>query len=397
MPGHSTGAPQKSRHDKQHSGHSTRADGYKQGRTISRDSTASQESYKDPHADHNTREQYHGDYSRHSEGQQGRRGAPPTRHVNGRGSETLGFIPGSADSPQSTNACGSCAAMGWSGCKALLCCIFTCGFYGSQDPCLPVNSESSTDHPSKADAEQPHPPNGMSVSNPTCGIPLEPSIKPSKQPSKLPPSDSFHYKDVRIGGQTVVYPTSSSGPKRTRTGGKGDSQRPVSNTSTIYSREDLDLDDLSDSGTDIDSLITKKLLELYALHQIDQLAKCTSDSSFSRKTNEISELISSIAQDYNLEQQEAECRLVHGVIRISTRKAKKNKYSNSQAQEPVHQQPRANGRNDRGTLLPDSGNETMTYTFNSSETYSSSSATAYSPYQHDTETDSSGAPLLHVL
>lgn len=423
MPGHSTGAPQKSRHDKQHWGHSTRADGYKQGRTISRDRTASQESYKDPHADHNTREQYNGDHTRHSEGQQGRRGAPSTRHVNGRGSETLGFIPGSADSPQSTNACGSCTSMGWSGCKALLCCVLTCGFCGSRDLCLPVNNESSTDHPSKADPEQPHPPNGMPVSKPTCGIPLESSIKPSKQPSKLPPSDSFRYKDVRIGGQTVVYPTSSSGPKRTRTGGKGDSQRPVSNTSTIYSREDLDLDDLCDSGTDIDSLITKKLLELYALHQIDQLAKCTSDSSFSRKTNEISELICSIAQDYNLEQREAECRLVHGVIRISTRKGKKNKNSNSQAQEPVHQQPRANWTNDRGTLLPDSGNETMTYTFNSSEmepevkvseltrsdelarkmrhysgiTDSSSSATAYSHYQHDTETDSSGAPLLHVL
>lgn len=257
--------------------------------------------------------------------------------------------------------------MGWSGCKALLCCVLTCGFCGSRDLCLPVNNESSTDHPGKADPEQPNPPNGVSVSNPTCGIPLETSIKPSKQPSNLPPSDSFRYKDVRIGGQTVVYPTSSSGPKRTRTGGKGDSQRPVSNTSTIYSREDLDLDDLCDSGTDIDSLITKKLLELYALHQIDQLAKCTSDSSFSRKTNEISELICSIAQDYNLEQREAECRLVHGVIRISTRKGKKNKNSNSQAQEPVHQQPRANWTNDRGTLLPDSGNETMTYTFNSSE------------------------------
>lgn len=259
--------------------------------------------------------------------------------------------------------------MGWSGCKALLCCVLTCGFYGSREPCLPVN-ETSTDHPTKADPDPHH--HTVSWSNPTCGIPLEPSNKPSK-PSKLPMSDSFRYQDVRIAGERVVYPSHiPSAPKRIRPagGGKGagggdsgNQQRPISNTS-LYSREDLDLDALSESGTDIDSLITKKLLELYALHQIDQLAKCTSDSSFSRKTNEISELIYSIAQDYNLEEQEAECRLVHGVIRISTRKGKRNK--NPPPQEPPQQQQqRANGRTDGGTLPPDSGNETMTYTFDS--------------------------------
>lgn len=241
--------------------------------------------------------------------------------------------------------------MGWSGCKALICCVLTCGFYGSREPCLPVN-ESSTDHPPKVGSES-HPSNGMAVSNPTCGIPME-SAKTTK-PSKLPTSDSFRYPDVRIAGQTVRYPVTA--PKRTRTPGKGESQRPVSNTS-LLSREDYDLDDLSETGTDIDSLITKKLLELYALHQIDQLAKCTSDSSFSRKTNEISELIYSIAQDYNLEEQEAECKLVHGVIRISTRKGKRNKNHQSAGQ-------RQNGRSD-GTL-PDSGNETMTNTFMSSD------------------------------
>uniref|UniRef100_A0A8C9Y511 Keratinocyte differentiation factor 1 n=1 Tax=Sander lucioperca TaxID=283035 RepID=A0A8C9Y511_SANLU len=260
------------------------------------------------------------------------------RNGTARGSETIGFIPGSADStPTNRHACGSCASVGWSGCKALICCVLTCGFYGSREPCLPVN-ESSTDHPPKAGSE-PHPPNGIA----------------STKPSKLPMSDSFRYPDVRIAGQTVKYTVAA--PKRTRTPGKGESQRPVSNTS-LLSREDYDLDDLGDTGTDIDSLITKKLLELYALHQIDQLAKCTSDSSFSRKTNEISELIYSIAQDYNLEEQEAECKLVHGVIRISTRKGKRNKSHQSTGQ-------RTNGRSD-GTL-PDSGNETMTNTLMSSD------------------------------
>lgn len=189
----------------------------------------------------------------------------------------------------------------------------------------------------------------MAVTNPTCGIPLEPSK--STKASKLPTSDSFRYQDVRFAGQMVRYPVAA--PKRTRTPGRGETQRPVSNTS-LLSRDDYDLDDLSDTGTDIDSLITKKLLELYALHQIDQLAKCTSDSSFSRKTNEISELIYSIAQDYNLEEQEAECKLVHGVIRISTRKGKRNKSHQSTGQRP------------NGTL-PDSGNETMTNTLVSSD------------------------------
>uniref|UniRef100_H3CW98 Keratinocyte differentiation factor 1 n=1 Tax=Tetraodon nigroviridis TaxID=99883 RepID=H3CW98_TETNG len=261
--------------------------------------------------------------------------------------ETIGFIPGSADGAAGTRgACGSCASMGWSGCKALICCVLTCGFYGSREPCLPVN-ESSTDHPAKAGGD-PHPPNGTAAASPSGDPHLEPS-RPSK-PAKLPTSDSFRYPDVRIAGRTVRYPVSA--PKRTRPPGRGESQRPASNSS-LLSCENDDLD-VSDTGTDIDSLITKKLLELYALHQIDQLAKCTSDSSFFRKTNEICDLIYSIAQDYNLEEQEAECKLVHGVIRISTRKGKRNKSYQSGG-------PRPNGRSD-GTL-PDSGNETMTNTF----------------------------------
>lgn len=195
----------------------------------------------------------------------------------------------------------------------------------------------------------------MALSNPTCGVSLEPS-----KPKQLPSSGSFRYGDVYFAGKKVEYPVNSEAPpRRTRMPGKGDNQRPISNTS-IYSREDLDLDDLDDGGTDIDSLITKKLLELYQMHQIEQLAKCTSDVSFSRKTNEISDLINSIAQDYNLEEQEAECRLVHGVIRISTRN-KSSKGCKSKDYKPHEALQHMNGRRD-GTL-PDSGNETMTFTF----------------------------------
>ncbi|XP_034031053.1 keratinocyte differentiation factor 1 [Thalassophryne amazonica] len=393
MPGHSTGA-QQTRHHKHHSS-SSRADKYRQARTMSRESAGDRDCCRDPHGEH--AQNHHADHSRYPD-RYSRRSQP--RNGTGRRSETIGFIPGSADNaPMSGRACGSCASMGWSGCKALICCVLTCGFYGSKEPCLPLN-ESSTDHSPKTGAE-PHPPNGMAGTTPAFITPLETSK--STKASKLPMNDSFRYPDVRIAGKTVKYPISA--PKRPRVPGKGDNQRPDSNAS-LYSREDFDLDDLSDTGTDIDSLITKKLLELYAWHQIDQLAKCTSDSSFSRKTNEISELIYSIAQDYNLEEQEAECKLVHGVIRISTRKGKRNKSSGQ----------RPNGRSD-GTLPPDSGNDTMNYMSSdvpevkvseqtpsdelarkmrlySTRKYSSSMATAYSPYHHDTETDSSGAPLL---
>uniref|UniRef100_A0A9J8C1C5 Keratinocyte differentiation factor 1a n=1 Tax=Cyprinus carpio carpio TaxID=630221 RepID=A0A9J8C1C5_CYPCA len=343
MPGHSTGTHHKTR---PHGSSRSRADGYKQSRTYSRDSSTSQETYKENYIEQ----------PRSIDSQFPRKTHP--LYANGRGSETLGFIPGSADSPQGTQACGSCASLGWSGCKAVLCCILTCGFYGSRKPCLPAN-ESSTDNPLKTEPE-PKKPNGLALSNPTCGVSLEPS-----KSRQLRSSESFRYGDVYFAGKKVEYPVNSEAPpRRTRTTGKGDNNhRPSSNTS-IYSREDLDLDDLDDGGTDIDSLITKKLLELYKMHQIEQLAKCTSDVSFSRKTIEISDLINSIAQDYNLEEQEAECRLVHGVIRISTRNKSSKGYKSKDYKSHDAMQ-HINGRRD-GTL-PDSGNETMTFTFSDGE------------------------------
>ncbi|XP_051999690.1 keratinocyte differentiation factor 1-like [Xyrauchen texanus] len=376
MPGHSTGTHHKMR---PHSSSRSRADGYRQSRTM-------QDTYKE----------HYSEQPRSVDAQFPRKTHP--HYANGRASETLGFIPGSADSPQGTQACGSCASLGWSGCKALLCCILTCGLYGSRKPCLPPN-ESSTDNPLKAEPE-PRKPNGLALSNPTCGV------EPSK-PRQLPSSNSFRYQDVCIGGKKVEYTVNSeSHPRRTRRG-KGDNQRPISNTS-IYSRDELDLDDLDDGGTDIDSLITKKLLELYKMHQIEQLAKCTSELSFSRKTNEISDLINSIAQDYNLEEQEAECRLVHGVIRISTRhKTNKGKGKDNKPQDAIQH---ANGRSD-GTL-PDSGNETMTLTFSDVEPEMQVSESTTSDllarniqnemrgysgknFCSSSATDSSGVPLLH--
>lgn len=345
MKGHSSGAPATSRHHKHHQQHqhhhhssSSRVDKYRAARTISRDSSTSQDSHKD------LQHQHHSDYHRHSRG----RSRPGTG--TSRGSETIGFIPGSADGggPAGRHTCGACSSLGWSSCKAFICCLLTCGFYGSREPCLPVTAtgaESSTDNPPKAGAES-RPLRG--------GGGLAADGQPSRH-SKLPTSDSFRYPDVRIAGQTVVYPvTSSKGTRTPRRVGGGDSRRPVSGAS-LLSLDD-DQEEETEQLSDVDSLISKKLLELYALHQIDQLARCTSDSSFSRKTNEISELIYSVAQDLNLQEREAECRLVHGVIRISTRKNQKNR-SLQGGRRPT---TNTGGRFD-GTLPPDSGNETMTF------------------------------------
>ncbi|XP_041963557.1 keratinocyte differentiation factor 1 [Alosa sapidissima] len=429
MPGHSMGANHK---PPSHHTSRTRAESYGHSRSCSRDSGTSQDSPREHHSNNNLLSSSSGGgssnhhYSKHknhshhhnhnhSHGHHHRSQSEGrkthSRHTNGRGSETIGFIPGSADAAQGVPpACGSCASLGWSGCKALICCILTCGFYGTREPCLPVHNESSTDNPPAKSSEAEIQPlgNGMALTNPTCGVPLE-ARKPERE---LPNSDSFRYKDVRIAGKKVHY---QPGPaKRNNSAAKSGGQK--ERTSSIYSREDLDLDDIDDSKADIDSLITKKLLDLYKLHQIEQLAKCTSDSSFSRKTNEISDLIYSIAQDYNLEEQEAECRLVHGVIRISTRKGKnKNSYGRNKDSSSQDALLHLNGQRD-GTL-PDSGHETMTLTFSSFEpevkvsdltpsdelarrmrvhsgrTYSSSSATVYSPTSHDTYF--SGSPLLH--
>ncbi|XP_023188159.1 keratinocyte differentiation factor 1-like [Xiphophorus maculatus] len=379
MPGHSSGAPQTSRHSKHHT--STSQGNHKPSRTIYRESMGLSD-LRDLHGEHFR------DHPRHSESKNGTSRTYP-RNGTARGSETIGFIPGLADSaPASRPSCSSCPSMGWSGCKALLCGMLNSGCCGSRELSLPVN-ESSTDHPPKSGSE---PSNGMALTNPTCGVSMEPS-KPTKS-ARLPTSESFRYQDVRFRGEIVNYPVNPS--KLTRPPAKGESQRLISNTS-LWSNDYYDPCDT----TDVDSLITKKLLELYTFHQIEELAKCTTDSSFIRKTNEISDLIYNIAQNYNLEEQEVECKLVHGVIRISTRKAKK---------KASHQRP--NGRND-GTL-PESGNETMTQTFMSSDfpevkvseqtpsdelvrkmtqygsrTYSSSTSTAYSPYQHNTGTNSS--------
>ncbi|XP_023667199.1 keratinocyte differentiation factor 1 [Paramormyrops kingsleyae] len=411
MPGRSTRGPPNPRPHPRYVSRPETA-GYRQAPLYYKDGKVARESQREPRVE----------LPRPSNPRYPHKARPPI--VNGCGAETLGFVPGSADSAVPPPPCGPCGSLsGWSGCLAFVCCMLTCGLYGAPKPCRTTDESSTDPEPGvgtattssgKRDPEMyasNFTSNGLSLSNPTCGVSLEP---PSKS-VKLPAFDSFSYRDVRIGGQKVRYPDGPSASRRARPPGatpKGETPRPISNTS-IYSREDLYLDDPSDSGTDIDTLIQRKLLELYKMHQIEQLAQCTSDSSFSRRTNEISDLINSIAQDYNLQEQEAECRLVQGVIRISTRK---NKVLRDRDPAPQEAWSRVNGRRDK--TISDSGHDTMTDTFNSNDTEpevkvseqtqsdelarklrhsgraASSTSPLASPHHQEMDTDSSGAPLL---
>ncbi|MBN3310911.1 KDF1 factor, partial [Amia calva] len=364
MPGNSAGSHQKPHYQGQHKGrhagegYRQAGEGTRQTRPVSRDSSLSQEIHKDSSPDQKG--------ARRSAPQPARKAL--ARDANGRESETIGFIPGSADNPPGAQSCGACSSVGWRSCGALICCMVTCGFYKAETPvCVPCLAHAETSTEDVKVVPEPKHSNGVALSNPTCGVPLE------SRPHKSPLTESFTYTDIKIKGERVALASEGvrrhghayAAPKRTPSSKsiqKGDGLRPISYTS-CYSLEDPDqfLDDLPDSGTDIDSLITRKLLELYKLHQIDQLAKCTSDSVFFRKTSEIAELINNIAQDYNLDEQDAECRLVHGVIRISTRKSKRPKPdpAHASASHSHDSGPRVEERSRRNGTLPDSGNDTM--------------------------------------
>ncbi|XP_036371831.1 keratinocyte differentiation factor 1-like [Megalops cyprinoides] len=312
-------------------------------------------------------------------------------------SETLGYIPGSASSSRGEKACSACPAPGWRGCRVAVCYLLTCGLYRACHhcryvPCLPAN-ESSTDPPERDPTE---------AVSPVC---VEP------KPSNLLQFDSIRYPDIRIAGKEVILPDTAvrkSAPSRPPEEEKGNSQRPFSSVDNL-SLQDDEPDEWDEDGGDVDALIARKLLELYTLHQIEQLALCTSDSVFLSKTGEISRLIRDVVQEHHLQEEEAECRLVHGIIRISTRKSRRKR------------RPRREGWGSGVEGTPrDSGNDTMMDSLDSNyidhvqiseqtsadklarqmwasgrRAHSSSSPTTSSACHQDV--DSSGTPLLYTI
>ncbi|TDH04365.1 hypothetical protein EPR50_G00152060 [Perca flavescens] len=258
------------------------------------------------------------------------------KDANGKESETIGFIPGSAEPPSATQTCNPCAPP--SSCRTFVCSVLTCGLYrvcqrSVLAPSLAPN-ESSPDEPEKV------------------------SLGPVKPGDDKEEDCADWLGDVRIAGVKVDSPgeyldveakSPSYAPPR---GG----QTPPRHASL---HDSMRFEDWEDGEEDVDSLITKKLLELYSEYQIEELARCTSDSVFLRKSKAINQLINSLAEEHKMGEQEAECRLVRGIIRISTRKSAKRRPHISR----------------RERTLSDSGNETMresdSFSFSNNNDYKS--------------------------
>ncbi|KAI1231112.1 Keratinocyte differentiation factor 1, partial [Lamprotornis superbus] len=338
---------------------------------------------------------------------------------NGREAETITFISGTAEAPPNQSLCCSSLSQAWNTYKAVFCCIVTCGgCFQDCSVCIPYPgpAETSTEDGKNGDY------NGRLPNSPTNTSPAE---KNGNQIKKSSMGSSFSYPDVKLKG-IPVYPNRSPNhhlesdsccKELLEKPFRNSMEKPPLPSSHRSSEEyysfhesDVDISELngSMSSRQIDVLIFKKLTELFSVHQIDELAKCTSDTVFLEKTNKISDLINSITQDYNLDEQDAECRLVRGIIRISTRKSRVRPHICS----PSHED-----RSSRGNA-PDSGNETMLESMVISQdelavqiseetpadvmarnmrrhSSAGSPASRDSSFQ-DTETDSSGAPLLQV-
>ncbi|XP_062292179.1 keratinocyte differentiation factor 1 [Scomber scombrus] len=306
------------------------------------------------------------------------------KDANGKESETIGFIPGSADPSSSTQTCNPCASP--KNCRTFICSVLTCGLYrvcqrSVLAPCLAPN-ESSPDEPEKV------------------------SLQAVNQGDNKEEDGTDWLGDVRIAGVKVDSPREYLEVESKYVHLSSIQTQP----SHLSLQESMRFDDWEEGDENVDSLITKKLLELYSEYQIEELARCTTDSVFLKKSKAIDHLINSLAEEHKMDEQEAECRLVRGIIRISTRKSAKRR-------------PRT-PRTER--TMSDSGNETMresdSFMFSNNNDYksnpniqiseltssdkcardmwrnnggnTSSSPTAYSP--SNTETNSSGVPLIRT-
>lgn len=247
------------------------------------------------------------------------------KDANGKDAETTGFIS-SPSEPTSTQTCNPCASR--RSCRTFMCSVLTCGLYKF--------CQCSPDEPEKISLQE---------------------VSPSDDQEE----DAADWLgDVCIAGVKVESPreyldVETRPPSHVR---------PLSHAaqpSHPSLHESLQFEDWEDNEENVDSLITKKLLELYSEYQIEELARCTSDSVFLNKSEDINHLINSLVEEHKMGEQEAECRLVRGIIRISTRKSTRKK--------PAVRRERT---------LSDSGNDTM----RDSDMVSFSNNSEFYPYGH---------------
>ncbi|KAG8588680.1 hypothetical protein GDO81_006060 [Engystomops pustulosus] len=346
--------------------------------------------------------------------------APSTRHAfphetsghqNSRvrsAPEDITFISGSAEAPPEEPPCCPTLSRAWSTYKAVLCYVVSCSCCPQKDPdiYLPCPVENSAGPPV----------NGHPASSPR-------PTRVADRGKKTGLGNSFSYPDLKLMGVPVYNRQTGAIDAEPIKEPPVPLQPPLSRSSTTkdyYSlrESDPELPRLSGSmsSAEIDELIWHKLTELFSLHQIDELARCTSETVFLEKSSKITELISSLTQDYQLEEQDAECRLVRGIIRISTRKERKRGHPNRSGEKGGSGQQNIS---QNGGKTPDSGNESMQESGLTSQDadldvkisqettadliarnmrrYSAPGSTFQKEDSlPDTETDSSGAPLLKV-
>ncbi|XP_038158599.1 keratinocyte differentiation factor 1 [Cyprinodon tularosa] len=305
------------------------------------------------------------------------------KDANANESETVRFVPGAAEPSSSATSCNPCSSL--KTCKSFLCTVITCGLYrvcqcSILSPCLAPN-ESSPKEAEKTSLQD---------------------VKPEdhKEDSDIELTD-FHINGVPVFSPKECLDLDSKSPYP--------SLPSQTHTGFASLHESLTFEDWEDGEENVDSLITKKLLELYSEYQIEELARCTSDSVFLRKSKAIAQLINSVAEEHKMDEQEAECRLVRGIIRISTRKSKRR--------PPIPMMERTLSDSGHGTMIgsgsfPSSNNNdyksnpniqisdlTSTDKFardmwRKNDDHTSSSPTTYSSSR--SEMESSGVPLLYT-
>ncbi|XP_053346114.1 keratinocyte differentiation factor 1 [Clarias gariepinus] len=293
--------------------------------------------------------------------------------------ESVSFLPGKKESPSGSCTCGPCVSV--KSCRTFACSVLTCGLYRMcrRMPCL-LPGEARADHSEVVRAA----------------------------PSTPNDEDDF-YSDLRIAGVKVDQSTlmeeresvSFSLPKPdadSRSGSKRFSD--LQDEDFIY----------EDTDEDVDSLITRKLLEVFSEFEINELAKCTSDSMFLRRSQEISQIISDIVHEHKIKEQEAECRLVREIIRISTRKSKK-KTAALRQQEPQRDSGNDTWRSSKRSSKKNSFNsmndgslkiseersddiEARNLRYSSKQSYMPSFPASHLPSSTDTTPVTSDTPLL---
>ncbi|CAL8298389.1 unnamed protein product [Lota lota] len=233
--------------------------------------------------------------------------------------ETVGFITVADEPGGGACTCGRC--------RSMVCRVLTCGLYRVCQrtllaPCLtgpptqPENKECNKEDEREEDHDE---------------------------PAWL---EDVHLDGVKVDIQRGSLDFVAEAPSNVRPRTSSPKPQPPDKTSrrSYDWEEEEEEEEVAYGGEGVDALVHKKLLALYTEYQIEELARCTTDSLFLRKSKEIHQLINSLAEEHQMDEQEAEDRLVRGIIRISTRRIKKGGGAHYRLSEQT---------------LSDSGNETM--------------------------------------